>query len=76
MSDFNRRPRKDCPCKPDCKKRSAECHGNCPEYEQWRKKLDSDNDKEREFQKKYNTISETNVRKIWRNQRYDKRKRG
>lgn len=27
------------PCDPGCPKRSATCHGTCPEYTSWQKKL-------------------------------------
>jgi hypothetical protein len=35
------------PCKPDCKKRSATCHANCPEYAEFRRELDEDRNKRR-----------------------------
>ena len=31
------------PCKPDCPKRSATCHGNCPDYAEYRQFIDEVN---------------------------------
>lgn len=36
---------RDSPCKPDCPKRNAECHSNCPDYKKWRVEKDADNEK-------------------------------
>ena len=35
------------PCKPDCPKRSATCHGTCKDYKEWRAELDERNAQER-----------------------------
>lgn len=33
------------PCKPDCPRRSATCHGNCPDYADFRRAKDEYNQK-------------------------------
>jgi hypothetical protein len=35
----------DIPCKPDCPKRSWDCHAKCPEYAEY--KMSSDEERER-----------------------------
>lgn len=36
------------PCKPDCPKRSWDCHAKCPEYTDFRQR--SDEERERNYQ--------------------------
>ena len=34
----------DIPCKPDCPERNIHCHGTCPDYIEFRKKKDAENE--------------------------------
>lgn len=47
MSRFD----KDNPCKPDCPDRSAvpNCHSDCPKYLEWRKHVDEEKKKIKEY---------------------------
>lgn len=35
----------DIPCKRDCPKRNVHCHGTCPDYIEFRKKKDAENER-------------------------------
>jgi hypothetical protein len=35
------------PCKPNCPRRSATCHSECPDYKDYRQSLDDENAKKR-----------------------------
>jgi hypothetical protein len=53
----------DC-CKPDCPKRSGECHGTCEKYKKQRAELDATNAekaKEREAQSSLNGFKAENI---------------
>ena len=59
-----------CPCK-GCKDRRPGCHAGCADrYIPWRKAIDAIGEKEREFHRSRDTMSEDAKRKIWRKARY------
>lgn len=73
---FNRSVNKDCPCSvnypQDCPKRYPGCHGACPEYKEWRSKLDERKEKERKAKAAQNTMSASKQRELWRRKRYQR----
>ena len=72
MSEWNRSQNTRCPCK-GCNCRSIGCHGKCEWYIAWKKELDEKNRAEREYRRSKNTINEKNIRKMWREQRRNKK---
>lgn len=72
-SGWNRDRDTGCPCK-GCECRSVGCHGGCERYGAWRKELDEKNHAEREYRRSRNTISETAIRKMWREQRRNRKR--
>ena len=67
---FRSTPMRDCPCKKDCPERSADCHGKCQRYKDWRVVQDARNEAERNANKARYTLNEDKKRELWRKKRY------
>ena len=68
---FGKYNRTNCPCR-NCEDRHQGCHAKCERYGAWRKGIDNLNEKEHEFHKSRDTMSEMNKRRLWRSKRYGK----
>ena len=61
-----------CPCK-DCERRTMTCHGVCREYQDWKKEVEARNAIRNADRKRFDTMSESKKKAIWRKLRYDRR---
>ena len=70
MMQFGEFNKTNCPCK-NCPDRHTGCHAECHDrYVPWKKAVDEQNAREREYHKSRDTISDEQKRKMWRKNRY------
>ena len=69
--DYLRGNNSGCQCQ-GCSERYVGCHGECEKYIEWRKKLDAKRKEEQLKTQSMSTVSETAMRKIWRDMRYQR----
>ena len=70
MMQFGEFNRTNCPCK-NCPDRHQGCHAECHDrYQRWKKAVDAQSEKEREFHRAHDTMSDDQKRKMWRKSRY------
>ena len=75
MINFTRRNIDDCPCD-GCTERYPACHDYCEDkYKPWKKKKDEERERERQYRMSLDTMSESKKRELWKNNRYQRRKR-
>ena len=70
MDELKTTRNKGCPCRKDCGNRHAGCHAECEDYKKWRSDLDAKNAAIKKEKERYNTLSESAKKKMWRKQRY------
>ena len=71
---FNRVNTSGCPCK-DCTERYPACHDKCEKFMEWRKKVDTQRENERQFHIRMDTMSENKKRELWRQKRYQRHRK-
>lgn len=74
-TSFNRPIESDNPCDRDCPGRTSTCHCTCEKYKAWREKKDIEMQKRSAAVAGLNTLSDANIRKMWRNKTRSKGKR-
>ena len=72
MMDFNRENSHECPCRVCPDKGCGSYHDVCPQYLNWRKKVDARNEAERIRHRSNDTMSDAKKKAAWRSKRYSR----
>lgn len=59
-----------CPCRKDCERREPGCHAVCNDYKTWKEADLAKKAAIRKEKERYDTLSETTKKRMWRKQRY------